>query len=275
MAETIRLLAREDVPRAWELSYAAGWNQSLEDWQRVLDLSPEGCLGIECDGRLVATTTLLTYETRLAWVGLVLTDVAYQRRGYARSLVRRALEIADSAGIESVGLDATNQGSPLYESLGFITTARIERWRRWGLQNGVHANSATAPRNAELLPEIAKLDRHAMPVERASLLESLMRQSVPFVSRDAYLLERAGARVHYLGPCVAQSQEAAEQLIASCLTRDDSSYYWDLFPDNTGAVSIAAKFGFEQSRQLVRMYRGKPLGESIEKIYAIAGFELG
>lgn len=273
MAETIRLLVRDDISRAWELSYAAGWNQSQEDWQRVLDLSPEGCLGVECDGKLVATTILLVYDTRLAWVGMVLTDAAYQRRGFARALVTRALQIADAAGIETVGLDATNQGSPLYESLGFVGSAPIERWIRKGSQS--NGGATGRPASSGALRDVAALDQEAMQVDRVRLLETLMQQSPLFHSRDAFLLQRPGARAQYLGPCIAHASHAARQLIASCLSENNSSYYWDLFPGNTGAVSIATKFGFERARQLVRMYRGKPLGESIEKIYAIAGFELG
>ena len=38
----IRTLSILDVPQALELSLAAGWNQTMRDWQRVLLLEPEG-----------------------------------------------------------------------------------------------------------------------------------------------------------------------------------------------------------------------------------------
>ena len=100
------------------------------DWERMITLEPLGCFGIEQEHRIVATTTLLTYDRDLAWVGMVLTHADYQRRGYARQLVTAALELAGARGIRSVKLDATDQGRPLYASLGFEDEQPIERWMR-------------------------------------------------------------------------------------------------------------------------------------------------
>ncbi|HCC57895.1 MAG TPA: hypothetical protein DEQ47_11665, partial [Solibacterales bacterium] len=65
----VRRLTAQDIPSALILSALAGWNQTAADWRLLLDLHPEGCLGIECAGRVVATTTLICYEDQLAWLG--------------------------------------------------------------------------------------------------------------------------------------------------------------------------------------------------------------
>jgi acetyltransferase (GNAT) family protein len=72
-----------DLSSAMELSHLAGWNQTIDDWQTLLWLDPEGCFGIEVDDRIVATTTLLCYERRLAWIGMLLTMPDYRRMGFA------------------------------------------------------------------------------------------------------------------------------------------------------------------------------------------------
>jgi GNAT superfamily N-acetyltransferase len=260
-----------DVPAAFELSREAGWNQTLEDWRMLIELDPEGCFAIECDGRLAATTTLLCYGHRLAWLGMVLTSAEYRRRGFARSLVKRALELADARGIETVKLDATEQGQPLYESLGFKAERPIERWstktRALPRANNDYPASAAS---IELL-----LDRDAFPVDRSEVLRSLLRHGKAFVSPQGYLLQRPGHLATYLGPCVSASSEAAEQLIECCLAEREGPWFWDLFPGNSKAVAIAAERGFQPQRTLVRMYRGRELREPEQKIYAIAGFELG
>jgi hypothetical protein len=69
--EKLRRLRAEDIPDAAQLSAQAGWNQTEEDWRTLLELSPEGCLAIEVDGRLAATTTLFCYGRGLAWIGMV------------------------------------------------------------------------------------------------------------------------------------------------------------------------------------------------------------
>src|SRR5207245_1664402 len=96
----VRLLRPTDVPQAMRLKEAAGWNQTEDDWRRMLDLEPEGCFGIEQEGRLVATTTTICYGSRLAWIGMVLTDPEFRGRGLASRLMRRALEYLDSRGME-------------------------------------------------------------------------------------------------------------------------------------------------------------------------------
>src|ERR1700735_5353962 len=134
-SEKLRRLSAEDIAAAAQLSAQAGWNQTEDDWRTLLELSPQGCLAIEVDGHLAATTTLLCYGRRLAWIGMVLTKAEYQRRGFARRLLAHALENGDTMGIATIKLDATDQGEPLYESLGFRSEQEIERWSRPGRNN--------------------------------------------------------------------------------------------------------------------------------------------
>ena len=75
----LRRLVASDIPAAAELSEQAGWNQTPDDWRMLIDLAPEGCLAIEVGGELAATTTLLGYGRRLAWIGMVLTKTSYSR----------------------------------------------------------------------------------------------------------------------------------------------------------------------------------------------------
>src|SRR3954451_7208287 len=109
----MRKLRLEDIPAATQLSAQARWNQTEEDWRTLLELSPEGCWAIEVAGRLAATTTLLRYERSLAWIGMVLTEATYQRRGFAKKLLSHALLIAGNMGIGTIKLDATEQGRPI------------------------------------------------------------------------------------------------------------------------------------------------------------------
>ena len=104
----LRGLVPRDIPAALELSQQAGWNQTAEDWRMLTDLAPEGCLAIQVDAELAATTTLLCYGRRLAWIGMVLTKVPYRGRGFARRLLTQALKQADEMRIETVKLDGTS-----------------------------------------------------------------------------------------------------------------------------------------------------------------------
>jgi len=268
----LRKLSAGDIPAAMELSTEVGWNQTSEDWRTLIELSPEGCFGIEVEGVLASTATLLCYGRRLAWVGMVLTRVRFRGRGYARRLLAEALKLADQKGIETVKLDATDQGQPLYEKLGFRCEQPIERWMR---SSSSHLPSSpvselSAPRDWR------DADQGAFGADRTQLLRNLAQRTPPICVGRSYLLTRPGRTIRYLGPCVAERAEDARLLVAHALQNSAPvEWFWDLFPGNRNAVAIARDFSFAPKRYLRRMVRGKDLLTRDEKIYAISGFELG
>jgi len=265
----LRPLRSEDLSAALRLSAQAGWNQTDEDWAMLLDLAPEGCLAIEIEGNLTSTTTLLCYGRKLAWIGMVLTDSAYRRQGLARKLFEECLKRADRMGIETLKLDATDQGQPLYEKFGFRCEQDIERWSRSGCD--------AAPKFAavDVDPSFANIDSHYFRANRSILLARLASRSSVRTNQDAYLLARAGRLSAYLGPCVSSNVECARQLILEFIQKSSCAWVWDLFPQNRHATELAKELGFSRQRHLKRMFRGKDLPTNFDAIYAIAGFELG
>ncbi len=275
--EQLRLMNTGDFTAALELSCAAGWNQTYEDWHMLLEVAPDGCFGIEADGRLVATTTLLCYEQRLAWIGMVLTHPKYRGRGFARRLVCAALDRVDSLGIEIVKLDATEQGRSLYSDLGFQAEQAVERWfRSEMLQSQTPDSRSSGLEHPLSLPQTTRdLDAQAFGADRSTMLQKLVQRSNLYSSPDAFLFARAGCATEYLGPCVAADPAAARAIIATLINASHSSWSWDLLPASQSAVSLASELGFTRQRSLTRMVRGKPLRGREDMIYAIAGFELG
>lgn len=266
----IRTLEARDIPAALELSTAAGWNQTAEDWLMLMQLEPEGCLALECEGRLAATTTIVCYGRQLAWIGMVLTHSDFQRRGFARRLVESALALAEARRIETVKLDATEQGCRLYESLGFRAEQGIQRW------SGCFAAPAKIEaRECFSWKAIEDIDREAFGANRLPLLKMLARRTPPSCHPDGIVFWRRGSRASYIGPCVARTPDAARALLESCLAGGESRWFWDLLQSNLDAVSLATDAGFRLERNLVRMARGAQMRGKDEMIYAAAGFELG
>ena len=115
----IRLLTDGDIGAALALQQLEGWNQTVRDWSRLLQLAPTGCFAAELDGRLSGTVTTITYGGALAWIGMMLVAPEHRRRGIGTKLLSTALDYLQTAGIAAVKLDATPVGQPLYEGLGF------------------------------------------------------------------------------------------------------------------------------------------------------------
>ncbi len=269
----LRGLRHNDLPDALELSRLAGWNQTRDDWETLLRLDPQGCFGIEVENHIVATATLLRYGKQLAWIGMVLTKPDYRRMGLARRLMQAALELSAEHGIDSVKLDATADGQPLYEQLGFRTEQIVERWFRDARQNQF---DRTRSLGAPLSSELTELDRQAFGADRSKVLHELAARNPPVAMPEGFCFAREGARSTYLGPCVAANQQSARTVIEQTLRASpESSWYWDILAGNENAVALAHEFGFVRQRRLERMAFGGHLPTNDQLVYAIAGFELG
>jgi predicted GNAT family N-acyltransferase len=265
-------MQEKDVPQAMELSGEAGWNQTADDWRTLLALAPEGCFGIDCDGRLAATASLVCYGARLAWLGMVLTRVEYRGRGLASTLVRECLRQADQRGIETVKLDATQKGQRIYERFGFESEQLTERWEA----------TIPLPGCSMHLPErdwqiaAQKLDRCAFGANRLALLQRIARQSIAVATESGFVFTRPGSLRRYLGPCVAKDGRAARAVIGAALFREPGvALFWDLLPVNEECREMALSFGFSMTRQLVRMRRGSVVQRDDSFTFALAGFEFG
>jgi len=271
--QQVRVLKAGDAVSAYKLSLEAGWNQTIQDWSMLIELSPDGCLGIDADGDLVSTGTLFCDGQRLAWVGMVLTKVAFRGRGFARRILTELLRLADRKAIETVKLDATDQGQPLYEKRGFRVEQPVERWMRPG-EKGVRLTSNDAVRESQR--GWHNLDTTAFGTDRRFLLDRLALRRAPIIDKDSFALSRTGRENNFLGPCVASSSGIAQGLIHSTLlAAQEGGWLWDLFLENKNATSLATELGFAPQRHLKRMVRGNDLRGNEASVFALAGFELG
>lgn len=259
----IRLLTPDDVPGAMALSTAAGWNQTADDWLRMIRLEPEACFGIDREDRLVATATLLCFGTELAWIGMVLTHRDYQRRGFARRLMSAAVDTASARGVICVKLDATDQGHALYESFGFVDEQPIERWHR-DARPYEPESAATGD-----VPRL--LDAEAFGADRSRFIDALPG---PVLTCGAgYGMRRLGTRASYAGPIVAGQARDADRLLGALL--DGGPWFLDLLPSNEASRIIATEYGFTPVRHLMRMRLGHRIETRDDLVFGIAGFEAG
>jgi len=283
----IRNLREADLPEALQLAAAAGWNQTEEDWKRILGLSPEGCFGAFAGARLVGTITTMTYGREAAWIGMMLVKEEYRRRGIGKRLMQASLEFCAARGIDTIKLDATPAGLPLYESFGFIPEADIQRWE--GTSRPTRkAETGGAALSRSFEESLFELDRRAFGADRRAFLKLLIADACcePVVLSDlspiskapaGYALARRGARALYAGPIVAVDPRAAGILLDGLLTRmPEGKVYLDLAGNSGVGGDVLEDRGFTRQRDLTRMFRGRPrkVGTS-SMIFAIAGPEAG
>ena len=284
--ENIRYLRETDLADCMRLKEAAGWNQTLADWQALLRCAPLGCFGVESDEKVVATATAVVHND-MGWVGMVLTDPLYRGRGFATALMKGCLDYLDSC-VETVKLDASAEGESLYRKLGFVEEAVIERWACPAPLDSADHRLRAIPNLGIPNRNIPSRDRQgavpppeALRVQQAALLPTpytgpLRHADIPLDAvaecAGAWAAGRAGSAEWYFGPCYGLDSAPVE-LVARALLAGRGRAYWDLFPSHA-AAAVAGRLGFAPARRLLRMVRGTP-APTTPDVYAISGFEWG
>jgi GNAT superfamily N-acetyltransferase len=280
-------MTNADLPAGLRLKEIAGWNQTAADWKRFLEASPEGCFVAELDGRVCGTAMTISFESRFAWVGMVLVDPEYRSRGIGTTLLKRAIEHLELLAIPTIKLDATPQGKPLYEKLGFVPEYEIERWalRRSLMEAAKVTNSGLHKSlSPEFLESICKTDREVFGGDRSFLLKSLDQDAPDFTNAtwkdgtlEGYTLGRRGSFADQLGPWMAKDASSARQLLEAFLARSSRKVILvDCLKSNALAGGLLRSFGFRYSRPLTRMYRGtNSYPKRTELLCAILGPEFG
>jgi len=276
----VRNLREAEIPAGLRLAGLAGWNQTARDWRRFLDLEPDGCFAAVRQNQVCGTATGLSYGQRFGWVGMVLVDPGDRRRGIGTLLLRRAVEYLQSRGVETVKLDATPMGKPLYRSLGFQDEFDLERWE------GRAPSGPPIPLMSESdLSRVCDWDREAFGADRSRLLRALWREGAAYSAIDTsggelcgYVLGRSGARAHYLGPWVAAGGSGcAGRLLRGVMARfAGDPVFIDVSRACPEAQPIVSQAGFSFQRNLTRMFLG-PIRHPgrPELAFGIAGPELG
>jgi GNAT superfamily N-acetyltransferase len=283
----LRVMTKADICAAQRLKEIAGWNQTKTDWERFLEASKTGCFVAELDGQVCGTATTISFENRFGWVGMVLVDPAFRGRGIGTRLLERTIEYLDALRIPSIKLDATPQGKPLYEKLGFVLEYEIERWtlRRPPVQvTELSGAERFADLQSGLLEHIFETDRELFGADRSVLLKSVHQEAPDFTAAitvegrlQGYTLGRRGSFADHLGPWMANDAATARQLMERFLARSTRDVLIvDYLKSNNVAGPLLRSFGFSFTRPLTRMVRGdNTYPGRTEHLCAILGPEFG
>jgi GNAT superfamily N-acetyltransferase len=256
-----------DIARGLALCRTSGWNQMQADWEQLLALGAGGCFVAEVDGRVVGTVTVVAYERRFAWIGMVLVEPGMRGRGIGGALMDRAL---GALGDLPARLDATPQGYPMYRRLGFVEESRFCRMTRAasgevpGQEGPQAAAPCVRPMAAPDRATIRQWDRAVFGADRADLLEWASRTeprlawiaSTPAGMRG-YCLGRRGHSWLQVGPIVACDVAAGSALVAACVDAlPGAPLVLDAAIEAPGWTAELSALGFVEQRPFVRMCRG-------------------
>ena len=272
-----------DVPAGLYLCRAAGWNQTSDDWELFLELSPEGCrVAVDEGGKVRGTVATVRYEDHFSWIGMVLVDPALQRQGIGIQLLRESLQVLSEE--ETVKLDATPAGRKIYVQLDFEDEYPISRMEVKEISaNSLQASSARTVRQKDM-PVLLEHDRQAFGANRGKVLNAMLERTpqYAFLSEGregikGYCFGRVGHNFSHIGPVIARDVETAKGVASAALRHcAGSPVVIDALQHSSEWLDWLSSIGFSEQRPLIRMYRGTNAYPGVPgEQFAILGPEFG
>jgi GNAT superfamily N-acetyltransferase len=280
--ERVRPMEFGDIPAGLALCRAAGWNQIADDWSLYLQHSRSGAQVVLEAGEIAGTVTAVDYQQRFAWIGMVLVDQRFRRQGLGTRLLQLAIE--HLASCETIKLDATPAGRPVYLPLGFVEEYGLLRMQTVAQSLPPQEGVSVRRMNGEDLPAVLAWDAQVFGADRGSIL-TRYRELAPgyagIAMRDAtlvgYCFGRHGFRWEQAGPIVATDRLAAQALLAATLSANAGKpFLVDTRLADPDWVAWLRQAGFVEQRPYTRMVKGPNRHPGVPgQQYAILGPELG
>lgn len=262
-------MRRNHIADIHALTTRIGWPHSMTDLSFLYDLGSGYVL--QDGGRLIGTIMRWRFDENISSLGMVIVAEDYQGRGHARALMN--VMIAET-GQQTLILNATEVGAPLYEKYGFEAIAALSQHQ--GYLTWIPDDSVDSQKSVELMQprdriEILEADRQALGYGRSRLIQSTMSRWTGAVARFGetlvgYCLYRDFGRGRVIGPVVAQDISVAKDLILWCARQSRCGFLRLDIQKNPKLSDWLTAMGLAQVSEVLTMVKGP-------RVQATAGFE--
>ncbi|MEO9902071.1 MULTISPECIES: GNAT family N-acetyltransferase [Alphaproteobacteria] len=276
---TIRTMTGAEVLEAVGWAAAEGWNPGASDAACYTSVDPEGFIGGFIDGRMIASISVINYDSAFAFLGFYIVHPDFRGQGYGYTLWKAGIA---HAGARMVGLDGVLAEQENYRRSGFEFAYRNIRFG--GLPKALAAEEGAFLKPlTSLSDELEAYDRKLFPAPRERFLEAWI--TAP--DHEAFAAIRDGELVGYavarpcragtkIGPLFADDPAIARQLSkAASDGAGGGEIFLDVPEPNNAALALARSLGLEHVFETARMYRGIAPDVDLERVYGVTSFELG
>jgi len=264
---TTRLLEATDIePLDLALRAAYGFEQSHAARLRSYLDTPAVATFVAAEGDAPLGCVFGIDYRNAAYVSFMGVDPRAQGRGIGRALLEALISWSDECGIDSLHLDATPAGEPLYARAGFVDDGETVVFTR----PATPGSTSVAPPPATEAQRSAMLarDRVAFGADRRSVLEPL------FECPDNHVIagddgSYAVAQPETIGPLIASDAvRAGELLDAALAARPDVALRVCVPTQQPAAARLLIARGFTAGRRLRHMVRGARLAADETALWA-------
>jgi len=276
----IRKMALEDFDFAVRLSDTMNWGLVEEDFEFMTKLEPDGCFVLLHDSERIGIATTISYG-QVGWLGNVIVNEKYRRKGGGSLLVKYAIEYLTNRGVETIGLYGYLERAPFYAMNDFQYDSKFLVLRGEGFSAPTKARLKKAEKDD--IQQIVDLDRLYFGVSRKRLLEPVLLEpeNLCYMSTDGcrllgFAVAKVYDRVAEIGPLVCETlyDDIAIDLLKAILERLKGYGVSMCVPEKESRIlNMLIRYGFREAFPLARMFRGtRVMGN---QIYVAESLERG
>lgn len=258
----IRCMRPSDFDFASRLSNMENWDNSTDDFRRILRIQPGGSFVATEKKRRVGIVTTTPYG-RLGWIGNVVVSKRYRKLGIGSWLVKHAVLYLRKEGARTIGLFSYKRNLTFYQRLGFKRDASYLT-----LVGKARAVSSEGPKRIDSndFERILAYDRKCFRHHRDRLLRELLRRFADssFVTMRngevlGYIVGKDYGTTCEIGPwlCSRKDISIAVGLLRAVLDASIGKTVEITVPRrNSQALRLLRNHDFKDQGPVVRMYYG-------------------
>jgi GNAT superfamily N-acetyltransferase len=197
------------------------WPHRAQDCAQMFEIGT-GIAAIDETGAMIGAGMRWSFGRDAGTIGMVLVAPEKQGTGVGRSLMTALIA---GSGSRALMLNATPEGLPLYEKLGFVASGLVRQHQATpGRSLALPPAPSVAPRRAVPADHAAlcAIDAVAFGADRSTLVERLLAAGEAWVvdrteRPTGFAILRAFGRGMMIGPVVAPSEDEAVALVATAV----------------------------------------------------------
>ena len=283
----IRCWKRADIDYVLESVSREGWGHTQPDVERCWKLEPNGCFIAEFQNKPVGHVFSIRYD-KVGWIGLLIVNPECRGRGVGFALMETAVSYLQSAGAETIRLEAVEKAVPLYRRVGFIEEFDSLRFRKQLRQEEKlkPKRGVTSQMRDDDLTNVAQFDAPHFGANRLPVLVSIYRDNphLCLVAKEkrniiGYVMARQSLNGFWIGPWVCLDSETARHLFSASVATiegNDTELRVGLPVLNTSGLALMDKLGFQLAGKSIHMVLGNRGNQgAATHVYGIGGPEKG
>ncbi|MEP4077354.1 GNAT family N-acetyltransferase [Haloferula sp.] len=279
----IRRLTRREFDVAIDWAAAEGWNPGLHDADVFWRADPEGYLGAELDGELVATGSIVSYGREFGFMGFFIVRKDLRGQGIGTKLWYHRRDVLKGRLVPkaAIGMDGVFEMQEWYAKGGFVFSHRNLRMEGVGRSSSVH--SQVVELSSLPFEMLSRFDRSCFGYQRDKFLKDWVSmpnaKALGYQTGDGlggYGVIRKCQNGFKIGPLFADDSSIAEALFDSLVNEAvGQPIFLDLPEMNDSAMMLARRCGMKEVFGCARMYLGAPTAIDWSRVFGITTFELG